>query len=277
MLTLLRFMDRKKYHPKVLRGVRYNAAISTKYYKTLRTLLDWVQSEFNRTVVAGLSSREMVEKTERAIYDESPNERYKKRLALFNKRLRGKLSREQIEKLVRRSLKAADSYSRREFNQKLKSFGLDLTKGKEGKQFSSYMATAVEENVLLVKNLLEEQSKRLQSTILRGMREGIPSTRLARGLQHDLGISKRRAALIARTETHKVTQQLADYRAQEIGLTRGRWRAVMDNRTSDQHARFNGKEFDLKKGLWDPKTRTYNWPGRRPNCRCWTEYLISGE
>ena len=48
----------------------------------------------------------------------------------------------------------------------------------------------------------------------------------------------------------------------------------MDNRTSTQHAGFNGKKFNLKKGLWDPKTRSWNWPGRRPNCRCYTEYII---
>lgn len=276
MLTLLQFLDARKPRPKVLKGVRYNAGISTKYYKDLRALLNWVFKEFERTVVAGLSTREMERKTESMIYDESPNERYKKRLAEFNKKLRGKLSRKQIEKLVRRSLQTADSYTRREFNRKLKSFGLDLTKGEEGKKFSSYMSTAVEENVQLVTNLVAEEAHRLKSTILRGMREGIPSSRLARGLEKDLGISKRRAALIARTETHKVTQQLADYRAQELGLTKARWRAVMDNRTSDQHARFNGREFDMRKGLWDPKTRTYNWPGRRPNCRCWSEYLIPG-
>ena len=271
MAILLRFMDASKPRPKSIKGVRFSIAVSAKYYTALRKILEDLQAEFDRTVIKGLSTKEMVEKTE-TIHDESPNERYKRMLAAFNKKMRGKYPRKVIEKLVRRALSTASSYSQREFDRKLKSFGIDF-KGVEQK-YSSYMSTAVEENVMLVKNLMEEQAKRLKSSVLRGLREGIPSTRLAGDLQKSLGIAKRRANTIARTETHKVTQQLADYRAEEVGLTKGIWRAMMDNRTSTQHARFNGKTFNLKKGLWDPQTKSWNWPGRRPNCRCYTEYII---
>lgn len=275
MAIITRFMDASKPHPRKLKGVRYSAALSTKYYKVLRQMLDWMQAEFDRTVVRGLSTKEMVKKTETMIYDESPNERYKKMLALFNKKMRGKFPRKVIEKLVRKALESSSNYSQKEFDRKLKSFGIDFKGGTQ--KYSSYMSTAVEENVMLVKNLMDEQAKRLKSVVLRGMREGIPSTRLAGDIQRSLGISKRRAATIARTETHKVTQQIADYRAEEAGLTEGIWRAMMDNRTSTQHASFNGRKFNLKKGLWDPKTRSWNWPGRRPNCRCYTEYIIPGD
>ena len=271
MAIIQRFIDASKPHPRSVKGVRYSAAISVKYYTMLVKLLNYMQQEFDRTVIKGLSTKEMVAKTE-TIRDESPNERYKKMLALFNKKMRGKFPRKVIEKLVRKALETSSSHAQREFDRKMKSFGVDF-KGVMQK-YSSYMSTAVEENVMLVKNLMDEQAKRLKSNVLRGLREGIPSTRLSGDLQKALGISKRRAATIARTETHKVTQQIADYRAQEVGLTEGIWRAMMDNRTSSQHASFNGKKFNLKKGLWDPKTRSWNWPGRRPNCRCWTEYII---
>lgn len=271
MAIIKRFMDSSKPHPKTIKGVRFSLAVSAKYYVVLRSMLDYMFKEFDRTVINGLSTQEMVKKTE-TIHDESPNERYKKMLALFNKKMRGKFPRKVIEKLVRRALGTASSYSQKEVDRKLMNFGLDF-KGVQQK-YSSYMSTAVEENIMLVKNLLDEQAKRLKSSVLRGLREGIPSTRLAGDLQRSLGISKRRANTIARTETHKVTQQIADYRAEEVGLTEGIWRAMMDNRTSTQHASFNGKKFNLKKGLWDPKTRSWNWPGRRPNCRCYTEYII---
>lgn len=271
MAIIKRFMDSSKPHPKTIKGVRFSLAVSAKYYVVLRSMLDYMFKEFDRTVIKGLSTQEMVKKTE-TIHDESPNERYKKMLALFNKKMRGKFPRKVIEKLVRRALGTASSYSQKEVDRKLMNFGLDF-KGVQQK-YRSYMSTAVEENIMLVKNLLDEQAKRLKSSVLRGMREGIPSTRLAGDLQRSLGISKRRANTIARTETHKVTQQIADYRAEEVGLTEGIWRAMMDNRTSTQHASFNGRRFKLKKGLWDPKTRSWNWPGRRPNCRCYTEYII---
>lgn len=275
MLTIRDFMDAKPIHRvKHIRGVRYSGGNAVSYYKELKKILAWMTEEFNRIVVRGLETNTMTKKIT-SIHDESPNERYKKRLAEFNKVLRGKMSRKAIEKLVRRSLNKAASYSQRDFDRKLKSFGIDLSKGQSViKKYSSYMSTVVEENVLLVKNLTDEQSKRLQSVVLRGMREGVAISRTAGDVQRALGVAKRRAVLIARTETHKLTQQLADRRAEDAGLTRGVWRAVMDNRTSSQHARFNGKSFDLKKGLWDPKTRSWNWPGRRPNCRCWTDYII---
>lgn len=271
MSILTRFTDANKPQSRRLKGVKFSLAVSAKYYVVLRKILEDMQEEFDRTVVKGLSTKEMVEKTE-TIHDESPNERYKRMLAAFNKKMRGKYPRKVIEKLVRRALSTASSYSQREFDRKLKSFGLDF-KGVQQK-YSSYMSTAVEENIMLVKNLMDDQAKRLKSSILRGLREGVPSTRLAGDLQKSLGIAKRRANTIARTETHKITQQIADYRAEEVGLTEGIWRAMMDNRTSTQHARFNGKTFNLKKGLWDSKTRSWNWPGRRPNCRCYTEYII---
>ena len=271
MALITRFIDASKPRRRTLKGVRFSLAVSAKYYVVLRSILEDIQAEFDRTVIKGLSTKEMVEKTE-TIHDESPNERYKRMLAAFNKKLRGKYPRKVIEKLVRKALGTASSYTQREFDRKLKSFGINF-KGVEQK-YSSYMSTAVEENVMLVKSLMDDQAKRLKSTVLRGLREGIPSTRLAGDIQKSLGIAKRRANTIARTETHKVTQQLADYRAEEVGLTEGIWRAMMDNRTSTQHARFNGKKFNLKKGLWDPKTSSWNWPGRRPNCRCYTEYII---
>ena len=263
----------------ILRGVRYSAKVSGEYYTELKKIVEYVNALFIRTVFNGLNTPTMARKIQAVeVQDESPNERYKRRLAAFNKYLKGKFSRKVIEQIAKRSLWRAGKYSEREFNRHLKtqikSFGLDLEKGGVIKKYGSYMATAVEENVLLVQNLADEQAKRLQSIILRSVREGIAVEAVRGEIQSALGIGKRRAATIARTETHKLTQQLADRRAMDLGITRGKWRAVMDNRTSEQHARFNGKEFDLVKGLYDPRTDSYNWPGRRPNCRCWTEYII---
>ena len=265
-LTIISMRDAKKSGVRTMRGVRYSASNAAFYYQIMRSLVEYMQAEFDRTVMHGMGK----------FRDESPNERYKAMLALFNKKLRAKYSAKVIEKLVRRALKRSSVYTQREFDRRLKSFGIDLSKSDVMKRYSSYMSTAVMENVMLVKNLRDEQSKRLQSIVLRGMREGIPSTRLRGDIQHALQIGKHRATTIARTETHKLTQQLADARAMDVGMTRGVWRAVMDNRTSTQHASFNGKSFNLEKGLWDPKTRSWNWPGRRPNCRCWTEYIVPG-
>ena len=279
MLTIRNFMDaRKRRSPsfKTMEGVKYSTSNTTYYYKLLRKMLVWMHEEFERTVIHGLETKSMTEKIV-SIRDESPNEKYKKMLALFNKKLRAKYPRKVIEKLVRRALKRSSDYSQREFNRKLKSFGLDLSKGENVlKKYSSYMSTVVEENIMLVKNLQDEQAKRLKSVVLRGLREGIAVNRLAGDIRKSLGIARRRATLIARTETHKLTQQLADYRASEVGFEEGVWTAVMDNRTSSQHAKFNGRRFNLKKGIWDPKTQSWNWPGRRPNCRCRTRYLVPG-
>ena len=277
MLTVRNFMDAKqRRRVKSVDGVWYSGANTAFYYKELKKMLAWMAAEFERTVVHGLETKMMTEKIT-SIRDESPNERYRKMLAEFNRRLRKKYPKSVIEKMVRRALKRSSDYSQREFDRKMKKLGLDLTKGENViKKYGSYMSTVVEENIMLVKNLQDEQAKRLKSVVLRGLREGIAVSRLAGDLQKSMGIARRRAVLIARTETHKLTQQLADYRASEVGFEEGIWTAVMDNRTSSQHARFNGRRFNLKKGLYDSKTNSRNWPGRRPNCRCRTKYLIPG-
>lgn len=256
---------------RTIKAPKFNKALSVKYYKLLRTLLLFVNEEFQKTVIKGLSTKEMVSKT---IKDESPNERFKKMFALFNKRLSGKMSRERITKLVKKIINATDRYALGGVDKQLKSFGIDLEKAGLLKKYSSFLSTTIEENVNLVKNLVEEQSFRLQSIVLRNMREGVPSTELAKQIQKSLGITKRRATLIARTETHKLSQQLSDLRMKEVGVKKAIWRAVMDNRTSDQHRKFDGKTFDIDKGIYDKDEGTWNLPARRPNCRCWAEYII---
>ena len=115
----------------ILRGVRYSAKVSGEYYTELKKIVEYVNALFIRTVFNGLNTPTMARKIQNIeVQDESPNERYKRRLAAFNKYLKGKFSRKVIEQIAKRSLWRAGKYSEREFNRHLKtqikSFGLDL-------------------------------------------------------------------------------------------------------------------------------------------------------
>ena len=70
----------------ILRGVRYSAKVSGEYYTELKKIVEYVNALFIRTVFNGLNTPTMARKIQAVeVQDESPNERYKRRLAAFNK------------------------------------------------------------------------------------------------------------------------------------------------------------------------------------------------
>ena len=53
------------------------------------------------------------------------------------------------------------------------------------------------------------------------------------------------------------------------GITKGVWVHIPGRKSSrPEHVAFNGQEFDLRKGLWNAKTQTWDLPGIPINCSC---------
>ena len=93
---------------------------------------------------------------------------------------------------------------------------------------------------------------------------------------------RKRAALIARDQTHKMNAQLTRERQERLGVELYRWRAVMDSRTRATHAQLNGKIFSWK-GTVRVNGKTYEpakingretIPGMDINCRCVAEAVL---
>ncbi|ELV4297825.1 phage head morphogenesis protein, partial [Salmonella enterica] len=89
------------------------------------------------------------------------------------------------------------------------------------------------------------------------------------------GITRRRAALIARDQNNKATSVMQSARQRSVGITEGIWRHSRAGKTwRPSHVKANGKRFDLRKGMFlDGK---WVLPGEEINCKCGWEAVISG-
>jgi len=123
----------------------------------------------------------------------------------------------------------------------------------------------IEENVSLVTGADEQAMKEIENIVFRGYRSGRRSEFLAEEIEKRIGISKRRANLIAIDQVQKINGQLTRRRQTDLGLDRYIWRTVLDERVRKEHRRREGRVFS-----WDDPPPDGH-PGEPINCRCFAE------
>ena len=123
------------------------------------------------------------------------------------------------------------------------------------------------EQVGLIRSIAEQHLGNVQRLVMESVQRRRDLHYLSVELRKRYGITKRRAALIARDQNNKATATLQSARQLEMGITHGIWRhshAGKEPRPS--HVQADGERFDLRKGMFlDGK---WTLPGHEINCRC---------
>ena len=137
---------------------------------------------------------------------------------------------------------------------------------------------AAEETDFLVSVMGETTGKGVAQTVQRATTDRVPLTELRDRLETLPEFDRKRAQLVARTETTRATNGAQRRTAQEFEAQTGErieksWLSSRDDRVRDEH-----EEFD--DGTWHPVD--YEWPNGlanpgEPNCRCTLEYRIRPE
>lgn len=139
-----------------------------------------------------------------------------------------------------------------------------------------YLAVA-NENVGLIKSIASEHLTEVQGLVMRSVARGRDLGSLTKDLQARYGITKRRAALIARDQNNKATSALTAARQQSLGITEGVWMHSHAGKVPrPDHVAANGKRFDIKKGIYMPSAGKEVMPGEEINCRCTWRPVIPG-
>lgn len=137
------------------------------------------------------------------------------------------------------------------------------------------LQAAITENVGLIRSIPEKYFTEVEGLVMRSVARGRDLSYLTDELQKRYGITRRRAALIARDQNNKATSVMQSARQQSLGITQGIWRhshAGKEPRPS--HVKADGKVFDLSKGmLLDGE---WTMPGEEINCRCTWSPVIPG-
>lgn len=137
------------------------------------------------------------------------------------------------------------------------------------------LQATIAENVGLIRSIPEKYFTEVEGLVMRSVARGRDLSFLTDELQKRYGITRRRAALIARDQNNKATSVMQSARQQSLGITEGIWRhshAGKEPRPS--HVKADGERFDLSKGMYlDNK---WVMPGEEINCRCTWSPVIPG-
>lgn len=127
----------------------------------------------------------------------------------------------------------------------------------------------VHQSVGLIKSIPQQYLGQVEQLVMRSVQTGRDLETVAKGLQSQLGVTKRRAALIARDQNNKATAALTQARMIEAGIDEAVWvhsGAGKEPRPSHVKAGKDKVRFKLSQGWFDPHEKKYIQPGELINC-----------
>ena len=199
--------------------------------------------------------------------------------AVFMRDAMRKLARRWTERFDDIAKKLADRFS----NDAMKNSDVSLYNALETAGFTvefkmtapmnNALQATITENVGLIRSIPEKYFTEVEGLVMRSVARGRDLSFLTEELQKRYGITRRRAALIARDQNAKATSVMQSARQMSLGITHGIWRHSHAGKEPRQsHVKADGKKFDLSKGMYlDDK---WVMPGEEINCRCtWSPVL----
>jgi len=141
------------------------------------------------------------------------------------------------------------------------------------------LQATVQENVALIRSIAQQHLTQVEGLVMRSVQHGRDLASLADGLENQLGVSKRRARLIARDQNNKATAVIQRVRQAEIGITEAQWLhsgGGKHPRPSHVKAGRDRVVYKIAEGWWDPAINKYIWPGTEISCRCVAKPLVRG-
>jgi SPP1 gp7 family putative phage head morphogenesis protein len=131
------------------------------------------------------------------------------------------------------------------------------------------------ENISLIKSLGQQHLTQVEQLVMRSVTAGRDVGGLTKALQQQLGVTKRRATVIARNQNGMATATVNKVRQQELGIKKAIWvHSSAGRHPRPEHVAANNQEYDVDKGMW--LEQRWTWPGREINCRCVSRSIIPG-
>jgi SPP1 gp7 family putative phage head morphogenesis protein len=139
------------------------------------------------------------------------------------------------------------------------------------------LKASINQSVGLIKSIPSKYFDQVESAVQRSVQYGRDLGRLSKELQKEYGVTKRRAAMIARDQNNKATAALTRTRQQQLGITEALWvHSSAGKVPRPTHVKMNGKKYDVSKGFFDSAEGRHVFPGELINCRCFSRSIIPG-
>jgi SPP1 gp7 family putative phage head morphogenesis protein len=135
----------------------------------------------------------------------------------------------------------------------------------------------VGENVGLIKSIPQKHLAAVEGAVMRSVAQGRDLSDLSKELEGAYGVTKRRAAFIARDQNNKATAVFTRVRQDELGITEAIWMHSHGGKEPrPSHLANDGNRYNVKEGWFDPDEGKHIRPGELINCRCVSRSVIPG-
>ncbi len=139
------------------------------------------------------------------------------------------------------------------------------------------LEATVQANVALIKSIPREYLTQVEGMVMRSVQTGRDIGGLTKQIQQQFGVTKRRAALIAKDQNNKATSAMQKARQLELNLYRGVWiHSGGGKEPRPKHVAVDGQEFDIRKGMKVGDKGQWVMPGEEINCRCVWRAVVPG-
>lgn len=139
----------------------------------------------------------------------------------------------QARRIAVGTVSMADAESTQAFLKSVnRAVGVDLSAMIQAEGIADYVDASVAQNVNLIKSVRDQYLAQVQSAVLEGMRAGDAPSSIAKRIQQESGVSRRRAKLIARDQVAKLNSDITEKRQSAAGVTHYRWVTSKDQRVS---------------------------------------------
>ena len=149
------------------------------------------------------------------------------------------------------------------------SLGIGLPPGSQ--ELVPLIESFTRDNVALITRMGRQELDKAEKVVLSGLRTGQNNREIAKQLRARLGVSERRARLIARDQTGSLNAEVTQVQNLRMGVTEFTWATVGDERVRPLHEDIDGNVYPVATGH-----PSEGLPGESINCRCSQSPVLDG-
>jgi len=261
---------------KTARAVHANKGVEAAYRRALDKLVREMSDSAEYWIKAAYKANppRMEEAKDDALaMDALPSDLLAKKIAEISKRWIRRFD-DMAEKIAERFATSGRTATDRSFEQALKDAGWSVA-FKVTPVMRDAMNATIKENVALIKSIPRQYMLEVEGIVMRGFTAGRDLSTITKELQSRYGVTSRRAALIARDQSNKLTATVTQARRVELGLFEAEWvhsGGGKEPRHSHVKAGRDKLRFDVRKGAYIDGE--YILPGQLINCRCSSKTIL---
>jgi SPP1 gp7 family putative phage head morphogenesis protein len=146
-----------------------------------------------------------------------------------------------------------------------KTLGIDVSAVVKQEDIGEYLDLAARRNADLIKSQTDTMIRRIEQATLQNILAGNPVSALRKKFIDEFGIADRKAKLLARDQSSKLTSDLNRIRQTQAGIDEYEWMTAHDERVRPLHRSIDGKRYQ-----WGKPTGAEQGlpPGQPIQCRC---------